>query len=77
MIRAAPMVQSASVIQTAVFGTYQRRLAVATKTASGIAGTMTPPVLWVLLIAPALDTALGTSARTLTISHTWRWPRSR
>jgi ABC-2 type transport system permease protein len=49
-------------IQTASFGTftlYQRRLAVATKTASGIAGTMTPPVLWVLLIAPALDEALG------------------
>jgi ABC-2 type transport system permease protein len=62
MIRTAPMVQTASMIQTAALGTftlYQRRLAVATKTASGIAGTMTPPVLWVLLIAPALDTALG------------------
>jgi len=62
MIRTAPMVQTASMIQTAALGTftlYQRRLAVATKTASSIAGTMTPPVLWVLLIAPALDEALG------------------
>jgi hypothetical protein len=43
-------------IQTATLGTltlYVRRLAVATKTLSGIAGTMAPPVLWVLLIAPA------------------------
>jgi ABC-2 type transport system permease protein len=62
MIRTAPMIQTASVIQTAALGTftlYRRRLAVATKTASGIAGTMAPPVLWVLLIAPALHTALG------------------
>ncbi len=49
-------------IRTAALGTftlYQRRLAVATKTASGIAGTMTPPILWVLIIAPALADALG------------------
>ena len=62
MIQTASRTQTASVIQTAVLGTfrlYLRRLAVTTKTASGIAGTMTPPVLWVLLIAPALDSALG------------------
>ncbi len=56
------MIRAASLIQTASLGTftlYRRRLAVATKTASGIAGTMTPPILWVLLIAPALDDALG------------------
>jgi len=56
------MIQTASMIQTATLGTftlYQRRLAVATKTASGIAGTMAPPILWVLIIAPALADALG------------------
>jgi ABC-2 type transport system permease protein len=54
--------QTGSLLPTAALGTltlYLRRLAVATKTASGIAGTMAPPVLWVLLIAPALDQALG------------------
>jgi len=62
MLQTASRIQTASMIQTAALGTftlYLRRLAVATKTASGIAGTMTPPVLWVLLIAPALDEALG------------------
>jgi len=62
MIQTASRIQTTSVIQSAILGTftlYQRRLAVATKTLSGIAGTMTPPVLWVLLIAPALDEALG------------------
>ncbi len=56
------MIRTASIAQTAFSGTstlYLRRLAVATKTLSGIAGTMAPPVLWVLLIAPALDDALG------------------
>ncbi len=56
------MIRTASITNTAFLGTftlYQRRLAVATKTLSGIAGTMTPPILWVLLIAPALDKALG------------------
>jgi len=56
------MIWTASMIQTATLGTltlYGRRLSVATKTLSGIAGTMAPPVLWVLLIAPALDDALG------------------
>jgi ABC-2 type transport system permease protein len=42
-----------------LFTIYQRRLAVATKTVSGLIGLMTPPVLWVLVIAPALDDALG------------------
>lgn len=50
------MIQTASL---GMFTLYQRRLAVATKTASGIAGTMLPPILWVLLVAPALDDALG------------------
>jgi len=62
MIQTASRIQTTSVIQSVILGTftlYQRRLAVATKTLSGIAGTMTPPVLWVLLIAPALDEALG------------------
>lgn len=56
------MIRTASMFQTATLGTftlYLRRLAVATKTTSGIAGTMAPPVLWVLLVAPALDDALG------------------
>jgi len=56
------MIRTASTIRTASLGTftlYKRRLAVATKTASGIAGTMTLPVLWVLIIAPALASALG------------------
>ena len=62
MIQTASRIRTTSVVQSALLGTftlYQRRLAVATKTLSGIAGTMTPPVLWVLLIAPALDEALG------------------
>jgi ABC-2 type transport system permease protein len=42
-----------------LFTIYQRRLAVSTKTLSGLIGLMTPPVLWVLVIAPALDDALG------------------
>jgi ABC-2 type transport system permease protein len=62
MIQSASRIRTTSIIQSAVLGTftlYLRRLAVATKTASGIAGTMTPPVLWVLIIAPALADALG------------------
>ena len=42
-----------------LFTIYQRRLAVTTKTVSGMIGLMTPPVLWVLVIAPALADALG------------------
>jgi ABC-2 type transport system permease protein len=38
---------------------YRRRLGVATKSISGLVGLMTPPVLWVLVIAPALADALG------------------
>lgn len=62
MIQTAAKTQTATMIQTAALGAftlYLRRLAVATKTLSGIAGTMAPPILWVLLIAPALDDALG------------------
>jgi len=38
---------------------YVRRLRVATKTVSGVIGQFLTPVLWVLVVAPALDTALG------------------
>jgi ABC-2 type transport system permease protein len=38
---------------------YRRRLAVTTKTLSGIIGQIATPILWVLIVAPALDTALG------------------
>jgi ABC-2 type transport system permease protein len=38
---------------------YRRRLAVTTKTSSGIVGQIATPILWVLIVAPALDTALG------------------
>lgn len=38
---------------------YVRRLRVTTKTVSGVIGQFLTPVLWVLIVAPALDTALG------------------
>jgi ABC-2 type transport system permease protein len=38
---------------------YRRRLSVTTKTLSGTIGTTVLPVLWILVIAPALDKALG------------------
>lgn len=38
---------------------YLRRLRVTTKTVSGVVGQFLTPVLWVLIVAPALDTALG------------------
>lgn len=38
---------------------YARRLRVTTKTVSGVIGQFLTPVLWVLVVAPALDTALG------------------
>jgi ABC-2 type transport system permease protein len=38
---------------------YRRRLAVTTKTLSGIVGQIATPILWILVVAPALDTALG------------------
>jgi len=38
---------------------YRRRLAVTTKTISGTIGQIVTPILWVLVVAPALDTALG------------------
>jgi len=38
---------------------YIRRLRVTTKTVSGVIGQVLTPVLWVLIVAPALDTALG------------------
>jgi ABC-2 type transport system permease protein len=38
---------------------YRRRLAVTTKTLSGIIGQITTPILWILVVAPALDAALG------------------
>jgi ABC-2 type transport system permease protein len=38
---------------------YVRRLRVTTKTVSGVIGQFLTPVLWVLIVAPAMDTALG------------------
>jgi ABC-2 type transport system permease protein len=38
---------------------YRRRLAVTTRTLSGIVGQIATPILWILVVAPALDTALG------------------
>jgi ABC-2 type transport system permease protein len=38
---------------------YLRRLRVTTKTLDGVIGQFLTPVLWVLIVAPALDTALG------------------
>ena len=38
---------------------YRRRVAVATKTLGGLVGLTITPVLWILVIAPALDEALG------------------
>lgn len=38
---------------------YVRRLAVAGKTVDGIIGQIAPPILWILIVAVALDTALG------------------
>lgn len=38
---------------------YRRRLAVTTKTLSGTIGQVVTPILWILIVAPALDTALG------------------
>jgi ABC-2 type transport system permease protein len=38
---------------------YRRRLAVTTRTISGIVGQIATPLLWILLVAPALDAALG------------------
>lgn len=38
---------------------YVRRLAFAARTVDGIIGQITPPILWILIVAVALDTALG------------------
>lgn len=38
---------------------YRRRLAVTTRTLGGIVGQIATPILWVLIVAPALDAALG------------------
>jgi ABC-2 type transport system permease protein len=38
---------------------YRRRVAVTTRTVSGIIGQIATPILWVLVVAPALDAALG------------------
>ena len=38
---------------------YRRRLHVATKLVPGLIGLMVTPVLWILVIAPSLDAALG------------------
>jgi len=44
---------------TGLLPLYRRRLAVTAKTASGIIGQIAAPVLWILVVAPALDAALG------------------
>ena len=49
-------------IESAAFGLftiYRRRLAVATKTVIDLIGVTMLPVLWILVVAPALDEALG------------------
>lgn len=38
---------------------YGRRLSIALKTAAGMVGQIVTPILWVLIVAPALDVALG------------------
>ena len=38
---------------------YRRRIAVATKTVPGLIGLTVTPVLWILIVAPALAEALG------------------
>jgi ABC-2 type transport system permease protein len=38
---------------------YLRRLAVSGKTVSGIVGWLVAPMLWILVVGPALDSALG------------------
>jgi ABC-2 type transport system permease protein len=38
---------------------YRRRLAVSAKTVSGIIGWLVAPMLWILVVGPALDSALG------------------
>jgi ABC-2 type transport system permease protein len=38
---------------------YRRRLAVSGKTVSGIVGWLVAPMLWILVVGPALDSALG------------------
>lgn len=51
---------AATLAATAGLGAlYRRRLAVTTKTLSGIVGQIATPILWILVVAPALDTALG------------------
>jgi ABC-2 type transport system permease protein len=53
-------VTAATFAATAGLGAlYRRRLAVTTKTLSGIVGQIATPILWILVVAPALDTALG------------------
>jgi ABC-2 type transport system permease protein len=38
---------------------YRRRLAVTGKTVSGVVGWLVAPTLWILVVGPALDAALG------------------
>lgn len=44
---------------TGILPLYRRRLAVTMKTASGVVGQLLVPILWILVVAPALDEALG------------------
>jgi hypothetical protein len=44
---------------------YRRRLAVTGKTVSGVVGWLVAPTLWILVVGPALDAALGTIRRAI------------
>lgn len=44
---------------TGLVALYRRRLAVSAKTVGGILGWLVAPMLWILVVGPALDSALG------------------
>jgi ABC-2 type transport system permease protein len=44
---------------TGLWPLYRRRLAVSAKTVAGIVGWLVAPMLWILVVGPALDSALG------------------
>lgn len=48
-----------SIAATGLVPLYLRRLAVTGKTVSGVAGQIAAPILWILIVAPALNKALG------------------
>jgi ABC-2 type transport system permease protein len=48
-----------SAIAAGLLPLYRRRLAVTGKTVSGVLGWLVVPALWILVVGPALDSALG------------------